>query len=73
MENYQDAITEFLKVYYNYPELVRWSASSQLKAADSYIKIGEFSKAKKILKRIISTYGKTSRWGKQAETYLNAI
>ncbi len=65
-DNYEKAITEFLKVYYNYPNQTRWAASAQLKAAEAYIKSGGLKKAEKLLNRIISKYGKSSMWGKQA-------
>ncbi len=73
MENYEQAVTEFLKVYYNYPSQIRWAASAQLKTAECYIKLNRINKAKKVLENVMTKYGKSSQWGKQAENLLQKI
>jgi len=67
MADYEKAITEFLKVSYNYSEFVHWSATSELKAGEAYTKAGEKDKAVRIYERIIQKYGKNSQWGKEAQ------
>lgn len=73
MENYETAVTEFLKVSYNYSEFLQWAALSELRAAQSYLKMQNVVKAKRLLNRIIDKYGAASNWGKEAVKILKEL
>jgi tetratricopeptide (TPR) repeat protein len=73
MDNYETAVTEFLKVSYNYNEFLQWAALSELRAAQSYLKMNNLVKAKRLLNRIIDKYGAASDWGKEAVKILKEL
>lgn len=70
MEDYSDAVTEFLKVGYNYQEFTHWAASAELRAADAYDSKDDIVKAKRLYQRVIDKYGELSQWGKLASSKL---
>ena len=70
MESYEDAVSELLKVGYNYPQFTQWAASAELKAGEAYQNSKEFDKATQIYERVISKYGKYSQWGTEASNRL---
>ena len=70
MESYEDAVSELLKVGYNYPQFTQWAASAELKAGEAYQNSKEFDKATQIYERVISKYGKYSQWGTEASSRL---
>ena len=70
MEDYSDAVTEFLKVGYNYAGLTHWAASAELRAADAYVGMDDIVKAKRLYQRVIDKYGEMSQWGKSAAAKL---
>jgi len=70
MESYEDAVSELLKVGYNYPQFTQWAASAELKAGEAYQNSNQFEKAAQIYERIISKYGKYSQWGTEASNRL---
>lgn len=70
---FDKAATEYLKVGYFYPEYQQWSAISELKLAESYIRQGRIENARNILNKIIQNYGRNSDWGKQALIYLEQL
>ncbi|NQT65108.1 MAG: tetratricopeptide repeat protein [FCB group bacterium] len=70
MESYEDAVSELLKVGYNYPQYTQWAASAELKAGEAYQNSDQFEKAAQIYERVISKYGKYSQWGTEASNRL---
>ena len=73
MYMYNEAVTAFLKVSYNYPDQTRWSATSELQAAEAYISLKKYERALTRLKSIIAKYGAGSNWGKIAQEKINII
>lgn len=73
MADYDKAIAEFLKVSYNYNDLVHWSATAELKAGEAYTKADQPDKAIRIYERIISKYGEISQWGKEAQFRISSL
>jgi TolA-binding protein len=55
-EDYEQAVNEYLKVSYSYPDLAQWSATAELKAADAYVRMGKTDRARSLLERIIAKY-----------------
>jgi len=70
IESYEDAVSELLKVGYNYPQFTQWAASAELKAGEAYQNNNQFEKAAQIYERVISKYGKYSQWGTEASNRL---
>jgi len=70
MENYEEAVSELLKVGYNYPQFTQWAASAELKAGEAYQNSKQIEKAVQIYERVISKYGKYSQWGTEASSRL---
>lgn len=70
MESYETAVSELLKVGYNYPQYTQWAASAELKAGEAYQNNNQFDKAIQIYERVISKYGKHSQWGTEASNRL---
>ena len=70
MESYEMAVSELLKVGYNYPQYTQWAASAELKAGEAYQNNNQFDKAIQIYERVISKYGKYSQWGTEASNRL---
>ncbi len=73
MADYDKAIAEFLKVSYNYGDLVHWAATAELKAGEAYTKDEQTDKAIRIYERIISKYGEISQWGKEAQFRISSL
>jgi TolA-binding protein len=73
MDLYETAITEFLKVSYNYPAITDWAASAELRAGECYMKMRQFAKAKTIFQRVISKFGAGSNYGQQAQEHLRNL
>jgi len=73
MADYEKAVTEFLKVSYNYNDFVHWAATAELKAGEAYTQADDLDKAKRMYERIISKYGEISQWGKEAKLRLAVI
>jgi len=72
-EEWESAISELLKVGYNYPEFTQWAASADLKAGEAYVRSGKPSKAKRIFERVIDKYGAGSRWGGEAKRQIESL
>lgn len=72
-EKWESAISELLKVGYNYPEFTQWAASADLKAGEAYVRSGKPSKAKRIFERVIDKYGAGSRWGGEAKRQIESL
>jgi tetratricopeptide (TPR) repeat protein len=72
-EQFEKAITEFLKVSYNYSHFPQWAASAELRSGEIYLQIRQLERAIAIYERIISKYGRYSDWGKQAQERLNQM
>ncbi|MCF7858958.1 MAG: tetratricopeptide repeat protein [Candidatus Cloacimonetes bacterium] len=72
-EDYITAVTELLKVGYNYPQFTQWAASAELKAGESYQNMNQYEKAIQIYDRVISKYGKYSQWGTEADNRLKTL
>lgn len=70
MESFEVAVSELLKVGYNYPQFTQWAASAELKAGEAYQNSNQFEKASQIYERVISKYGKYSQWGTEASSRL---
>jgi len=70
MEDYETAVSELLKVGYNYPQFTQWAASAELKAGEAYQNSGQIEKAKQIYERVMDKYGKYSQWGTEASSRL---
>lgn len=70
MERYESAVSELLKVGYNYQQYTQWAASAELKAGEAYQNNKQFDKAVQIYERVISKYGKYSQWGTEASSRL---
>ena len=70
MENFETAVTEFLKVGYNYAKYTQWAASAELKAGEAYVEMRNIERARHIYERIIERYGKFSQWGTEAQKRL---
>jgi len=70
MEKYESAVSELLKVGYNYSEFTQWAASAELKAGEAYQNNKQFDKAAQIYERVIDKYGKYSQWGTEASSRL---
>jgi tetratricopeptide (TPR) repeat protein len=73
MDLYETAITEFLKVSYNYPAITDWAASAELRAGECYLKMRQFAKAKTIFQRVVSKFGAGSNYGLQAQEHLRNL
>lgn len=73
LEEFEQSVSEFLKVGYNYPEFTHWAASAELKAGEAYLEMNKRTKARQIYERIIDKYGKYSQWGKEAEKRLGNL
>ncbi|MCF7794093.1 MAG: tetratricopeptide repeat protein [Candidatus Cloacimonetes bacterium] len=73
MEEFEQAVSEFLKVGYNYPSFTQWAASAELKAGEAYLKMNKKTKAIQMYERIIDKYGKYSQWGQEAEKRLGNL
>jgi tetratricopeptide (TPR) repeat protein len=70
MEEYEKAISELLKVGYNYSRYTDWAASAELRAGEAYLQMNNLLKARQIYQRVISKYGAGSRWGDMAQQRL---
>jgi len=70
MADYEKAITEFLKVSYNYNQFIQWSATAELKTGEAYAKDDKPEKARMIYERIITKFGEMSQWGQEAQRRL---
>jgi len=66
----ETAVSELLKVGYNYPQFTQWAASAELKAGEAYQNGNQIEKAKQIYERVMSKYGKYSQWGTEASSRL---
>lgn len=73
MEQYEMAVSEFLKVGYNYSQYTQWAASAELKAGEAYQRLNKLDNAARIYERIISKYGRSSQWGQEAEKRLRNL
>lgn len=73
MDDLEQAVSEFLKVAYNYPNFTQWAASAELKAGETYMEMNKPTRARQIYERIIDKYGRNSQWGKEAERRLNNL
>lgn len=73
MDQYETAVSEFLKVGYNYPDFAHWAASAELKAGESYQNMKKIEKASRIYERIIDKYGRYSQWGTEAAKRLENL
>jgi TolA-binding protein len=73
MDQYETAVSEFLKVGYNYPDFTHWAASAELKAGESYQDMKKIEKARRIYERIIDKYGRYSQWGTEAAKRLENL
>ncbi len=73
MDQYEIAVSEFLKVGYNYPDFTHWAASAELKAGESYQDMKKIEKARRIYERIIDKYGRYSQWGTEAAKRLENL
>ncbi|MFO7896354.1 MAG: tetratricopeptide repeat protein [Candidatus Cloacimonadales bacterium] len=70
MEEYEKAISELLKVGYNYASYTDWAASAELRAGEAYLQMNNPMRARQIYQRVISKYGAGSRWGNMAQQRL---
>ncbi len=70
LEQYEKAISELLKVGYNYSQFTHWAASAELRAGEAYMEMQNPAKAKQIYQRIINKYGAGSQWGSVAQKRL---
>lgn len=73
LEQYEKAISELLKVGYNYSQFTHWAASAELRAGEAYMERQNTKKAKQIYQRIINKYGAGSQWGSVAKKRLQNI
>ncbi len=73
LDLYETAITEFLKVSYNYPTITDWAASAELRAGECYLRLKQFTKARSIFQRVISKFGAGSNYGRQASEHLKNL
>ena len=73
MEQYEKAISELLKVGYNYSQFTQWAASAELRAGEAYMEMNNPTKAKQIYQRIMNKYGAGSQWGSAASKRLKEI
>ncbi len=65
-EAYDSAITAWLRVSYNYPDITRWAAVAELKSGEAYLMMNRNDKARIIFEKVVQKYGKGSDWGKEA-------
>jgi tetratricopeptide (TPR) repeat protein len=73
MDDFEQAVTELLKVGYSYESYTQWAASAELQAGESYQKLDNYRKAKRIYERVIEKYGINSQWGTLAKEKLQAM
>lgn len=75
MGQYEKAITEYLKVKYIAKQVkgLPWDVSAQYKAAQAYIKIKHYDEAKRLLNKIIRTWGAQSDFGRAAVAQIEQI
>ena len=73
MEEYEKAISELLKVGYNYSEFTQWAASAELRAGEAYMEMKNPTKARQIYQRVKNKYGAYSQWGTAAQKRLDEM
>ena len=73
MDDFEQAVTELLKVGYSYESYTQWAASAELQAGDAYQKLNNNSKARRIFERVIEKYGINSQWGTVAKEKMQAM
>ncbi|MCF7912404.1 MAG: tetratricopeptide repeat protein [Candidatus Cloacimonetes bacterium] len=73
MDDYEQAVTELLKVGYSYESYTQWAASAELQAGEAYQKLNNASKARRIYERVIEKYGINSQWGEVAKEKLQIM
>jgi len=73
MDEFEQAVTELLKVGYSYESYTQWAASAELQAGEAYQKLNSTAKARRIYERVIEKYGINSQWGELAKQRLQTI
>jgi len=73
LDDYDYAITEYLKLTYDFPDNIQWTALADLKVGESYVKQKKYQKAAQFFRKVISKYGKDSNWGQQASRRLEDL
>jgi tetratricopeptide (TPR) repeat protein len=73
LDDFEQAVTELLKVSYSYDTYTQWAASAELQAGEAYQRIRSDAKARRIYERIIEKYGAASQWGELARQRLNTM
>jgi tetratricopeptide (TPR) repeat protein len=66
LEQWDQAVSAFLKVAYSYPDIVQWAATAELRTAEAYQRQGSPDKCRAMLDRIVEKYGADSQWGREA-------
>jgi TolA-binding protein len=73
MGDYASAVVQFLKVPYLASSGGLFVVTSELKAAECYVKINRPDAAREIYSRVVNRYGAGSMWGKRAQEGLDAL
>ncbi len=72
-EAWESAVTAWLRVSYNYPNITQWAAVSELKSGEAYLMMRNIEKARLIFEKVVQKYGAGSDWGKEAAKKLKEI
>ncbi len=72
-EEWESAITAWLRVSYNYPGITQWAAVSELKSGEAYLMMRNTDKARLIFEKVVQKYGAGSDWGKEAAKKLKEM
>jgi TolA-binding protein len=73
LKDFDRAIVAFLRVGYLFPEQTMWAATSDLRAADLYVRTGKTDEARALYRRVIERYGAGSQWGAIAGEELESL
>ncbi|MDP8211274.1 MAG: tetratricopeptide repeat protein [Candidatus Stygibacter australis] len=72
-DEFEQAVTELLKVGYSYESYTQWAASAELQAGEAYQKLNSTAKARRIFERVIEKYGINSQWGELAKQRMQTM
>ncbi len=72
-EAWESAVTAWLRVSYNYPDITQWAAVSELKSGEAYLMMRNVPKARLIFEKVVQKYGAGSDWGKEAAKKLKEL
>lgn len=68
-----DAVAAFLKIPYLFPRQTQLAVTAQLRAGDTYRRMGRAGAARSLYEKVVSSQGPQSQWGQEARRRLDEL